>query len=232
MFSILVNALSCSNTAGGSCCSPANGLVLLVQQWYHGLGPEDSFTMHGLWPDTCAGGLTPEIGCDESRFYPNMDGILQRNQTLYENMVTYWPSFKGRSNYDEFWSHEWNKHGTCVTTLDPKCFSNFNDHDDVYDYFTTALQLHETYDLYTILSNADITPGGSYSLDQFESAIRSATGFMPKITCKGSTLNEIWLYFNVRNGNQYLPTDSTDHSTCSRIRNINYPVKGGQLPQA
>lgn len=49
LFFKLVNALSCTRTAGGSCCSPANGLVVLAQQWYKGLGPADAFTMHGLW---------------------------------------------------------------------------------------------------------------------------------------------------------------------------------------
>ncbi|CAO3601409.1 unnamed protein product [Absidia cylindrospora] len=44
-----IDALSCSSTAGGSCCSPTNGIVLLTQQWYEGLGPQDYFTVHGLW---------------------------------------------------------------------------------------------------------------------------------------------------------------------------------------
>ncbi|ORZ13739.1 RNase Sy [Absidia repens] len=221
------NALSCSSTAGSPCCSPTYGLLVLAQAWYQGLGPEDSFTMHDLWPESCGAGQVPESGCDNSRQYPNVEYILQRNQTLFNDMVMYWPSFRGPINYNEFWSHVWNKHGNCITTLNPKCFSNPKEYQDVYEFFATALQLHQIYDLYTILSNAGIVPGDSYSLDQFESAIQSATGFMPKVTCKGSTLNEIWLYFNVRNGNEYLPTDRTGNSTCSRTRNINYPVKHG-----
>ncbi|CAO3601276.1 unnamed protein product [Absidia cylindrospora] len=107
--------------------------------------------------------------------------------------------------------------GTCITTLEKKCFSNYQQYDDLFTYFTTALELHRQYDLYEMLRQENITPGGSYSLDQFESAIRAYTGFTQKVTCKeGSKLNEIWIYFKVRNGNQYEPTNSTERSSCSR----------------
>ncbi|ORZ07433.1 RNase Sy, partial [Absidia repens] len=220
------DALSCSTTAGGSCCSPTNGVVVLTQQWYEGLGPQDYFTMHGLWPNMCNGGRTPEEGCDPSRNYGDLDPILRRNQSLYNEMSTYWPSFKGSDRNAEFWSHEWITHGTCITTLERQCFSNFQEYQDLFTYFNTALGLHQQYDLYAILSDANITPGGSYSLDQFESAVRAYTGFTPMITCKeGSTLNEIRIYFKVRNGDQYEPTNSTERSSCSRRRMIQYPVK-------
>ena len=48
---------------------PSMGLLVLVQQWYNGLGPSDEFTMHGLWPDTCSGGQGPANGCDANRVY-------------------------------------------------------------------------------------------------------------------------------------------------------------------
>lgn len=44
--------LSCSTRVSNQCCSPAYGLVVLVQQWVPGYGPSNAFTMHGLWPDT------------------------------------------------------------------------------------------------------------------------------------------------------------------------------------
>lgn len=65
------DVLSCSAESSGvsSCCLPEMGLLLLVQQWYNGLGPADEFTMHGLWPDTCSGGQGPASGCDANRIY-------------------------------------------------------------------------------------------------------------------------------------------------------------------
>ncbi|KAI8093097.1 RNase Sy [Halteromyces radiatus] len=217
------NALSCSSTAGGSCCSPTNGLLILVQQWVQGFGPSTSFTMHGLWPDTCSGGQTGNNGCDPSRQYTNLDSILQGNSSLYNDMETYWPSYKGASNNGDFWTHEWGKHGTCVSTLAPQCYTSYTKYEDVYDYFGTALELRQKYDLYSILKGANITPGGSYSANDFESAIQSSVGVKPKVTCSGSDLEEVWIYFNVKNTNQYVPVDSVDSSTCSG--DINYPTK-------
>ncbi|ORZ07401.1 RNase Sy [Absidia repens] len=221
-----INALSCSANAGGSCCSPASSRVVLAQQWYEGLGPANSFAIYSLRPSHCDGTITPWRECDPSRNYPDLNSILRVNQTLYDEMSTYWPSFRGPATNDEFWSREWKGHGTCITTLEPKCFSNYTQYHDVYTYFGTALQLHKQYDLFSILSDANITPGGSYSLDAFEEAIRSYTGFTPRVSCRqGSVLNEIWIYFNVRNRDQYEPTYSTARSTCSRQHPIQFPMK-------
>ncbi|KAF9307536.1 hypothetical protein BGZ91_008395, partial [Linnemannia elongata] len=42
------NVLSCTSASAGldGCCVPSMGLILLVQQWYDGLGPANEFTMH------------------------------------------------------------------------------------------------------------------------------------------------------------------------------------------
>jgi ribonuclease T2 len=114
--------------------------------------------------------------------------------------------------------------GTCLSTLEPKCYSNYQQYQDVYDYFSTALQLRQKWDLYSILSSADIVPGFTYSFDDFESAIETAVGFKPRITCSGgSDLNEVWIFFHVQNGNEYIPTDSIRNSTCGG--SIHYPTK-------
>ncbi|CAO3588331.1 unnamed protein product [Absidia cylindrospora] len=157
--------------------------------------------------------------------YPNLDAILQKNQTLYNDMKTYWPSIRGPLEGIKFWTHVWNKQGTCVSTLDPKCFSNFKDYQDVYGYFGTALQLFHEYDLYAMLNTSSITPGATYRVDQLESAIASVVGVKPKISCSGSnTLTEISLAFHVVNGTQYVPTNHTQRSIC-RGGNVYYPRK-------
>ncbi|KAI9306503.1 RNase Sy [Cunninghamella echinulata] len=215
------DAISCSSNSGGECCTPTNGILLLVQQWVPGYGPDDQFTIHGLWPDTCSGGQTGDNGCDASRLYSNLGSIIQKNGTLYNNMNTYWPSYK--NDNPSFWSHEWNKHGTCVSTLQPKCYGDYKQYADVYDYFGKTLQLREQYNLYSALSKAQITPGDSYDAQDMESAIQNAFGVQPQVNCKDGKLNEIWLYFNVKNGNTYIPIDTINGSSCSG--SVNYPTK-------
>ncbi|KAG0260678.1 ribonuclease T2-like [Linnemannia exigua] len=117
------DVLSCTSASNGldGCCVPTMGLILLVQQWYNGLGPADEFTIHGLWPDTCSGGQGPATGCDAARIYTDIDTRLQNYPGtpagFLDEMNTYWASYKGDNN--AFWAHEWSKHGTCVSTLAP-----------------------------------------------------------------------------------------------------------------
>ncbi|KAI9022229.1 ribonuclease T2-like protein [Phycomyces nitens] len=217
-----INTLSCSTTNVDTCCSPKYGLVLLVQQWVKKYGPSDAFTLHGLWPDTCSGGQTGSSGCDSSRTYSNVGTILESgNPTLYSSMNTYWPSYNDDNNV--FWTHEWGKHGTCVTTLAPACFGNdYTKYDDMYGYFNKVLSLRKEYDLYKIFSNAGITPGGTYTVAAMSSAIEKALGVSAKITCSSGNLSEIWLYFYVKGTSDYVLTDSIA-SSCSG--SVYYPKK-------
>ncbi|KAF9400460.1 ribonuclease T2-like, partial [Entomortierella beljakovae] len=140
-----VDVLSCSSESSGvsSCCLPTMGLVLLTQQWYQGLGPSNEFTLHGIWPDTCSGGQGPSGGCDSTRVYSDVQTRLQNYGGKYSgfmnDMNTYWSSYTGDNNY--FWSHEWSKHGTCLSTLAPSCISGYVQNEDVYNYFSKALSL-------------------------------------------------------------------------------------------
>ncbi|KAG0379529.1 ribonuclease T2-like [Mortierella sp. AD032] len=117
-FTCPADVLSCTSASAGldGCCVPTMGLILLVQQWYHGLGPADEFTIHGLWPDTCSGGQGPATGCDAARIYSDIDTRLQNYPGtpagFLDELNTYWASYKGDNN--AFWAHEWSKHGTCA----------------------------------------------------------------------------------------------------------------------
>ncbi|CAO0794305.1 unnamed protein product [Mucor circinelloides] len=83
-----------------ACCSPKYGLVVLALQWSPGWGPADEFTIHGLWPDTCAGRMAPSRGCDSSRNSNQIATIVRNmNETVYNRMATFWPSNKGDNNW-------------------------------------------------------------------------------------------------------------------------------------
>ncbi|ORX73003.1 ribonuclease T2 [Linderina pennispora] len=206
-----------------SCCVPTNGLLVLVQQWYNGLGPADQYTLHGLWPDTCTGGLTPSSGCDASRVYSNVGTIIQNyNPTLYNQMSMYWPSYTGDNN--SFWSHEWSKHGTCVTTLDPSCYTSYTQYQDVNDYFAQVLGLRSKYDYYTALKNRGIVPttGKTFTAAAFKAAIKAELGIDVVLKCSSGTLSEIWTWFNVQNKSTYVPTSTWVSDTCTTFT---YPPK-------
>ncbi|KAI9598019.1 ribonuclease T2-like protein [Syncephalis fuscata] len=101
------------------------------------------------------------------RQYKNAGKIVKSNdQDLYNKMTTYWPSNKGTDS--GFWTHEWNKHGTCVSTLSPKCYGkDYKANKDMIDYFSDAITLRSKYDVYDAFAKAGIKPGDQTNSDQF-----------------------------------------------------------------
>lgn len=106
------------------------------------IGPSNSWGIHGLWPDNCDG--TYSSSCDSSRAYDNVTSLIKQYGTtqLLSDMNTYWVS-NDQSNED-FWSHEFSKHGTCVTTLDPDCYTNYKTGIEAVDYFQIVVNLFKT----------------------------------------------------------------------------------------
>ncbi|KAG0096594.1 ribonuclease T2-like [Podila epicladia] len=184
------NILSCAADTGNmnSCCVPKHGLVVHSQQWHRDLGPNDKFTVHGLWPNDCDGSYHNSTFCDSNRKYPNVEDILRRypdkRQGFLDEMFKYWPSYNPsprRPNYNKFWSEEWGKHGTCVSTLGPNCMGKDM---AVYSYFDKSLKLREEYDIYAALAAHNITPGDTYPVDKVISAIEQELHIGAAVWCK------------------------------------------------
>ena len=77
------------------------------------------FTLHGLWP--------PENGCGGAPF--NDTAV----KDLLPKMKVDWLSCpEDGGDNEQFWSHEWEKHGTC---------SGLSEH----DFFSAALKLRDEY---------------------------------------------------------------------------------------
>ena len=69
----------------------------------------DDWTIHGLWPNRLSGGW-PQY-CTKEQFDPN------EIRDLIPEMDKDWPNLmQDRPHYD-FWTHEYEKHGTCAETL-------------------------------------------------------------------------------------------------------------------
>lgn len=56
---------------------------------------------------------------------------------LKDQLDEVWPSYMDDKDSDNFWAHEWNKHGTCA-------LAEFHSE---HRFFKTVLKLHQRYDL-------------------------------------------------------------------------------------
>lgn len=63
-------------------------------------------------------------------------------------MDTYWVSNDGTA--ESFWEHEWGKHGTCISTLDPDCYTNYTPQEEVVDFFVETVALFKTLNTYSV----------------------------------------------------------------------------------
>lgn len=95
-----------------------------------------------------------------------------------------WPTLAcPKNNGTKFWSHEWDKHGTCsLSTLDE------------HSYFQAALTIKEKVNLLSVLKDAGIEPGGYYSLEAIKEAIKDGTGHEAAIQCNSDALGNNQLY--------------------------------------
>ena len=46
--------------------------------------------------------------------------------------------------------HEWNKHGTCYSTLNPTCYTDYQPQDEVIDFFNQTITLFQTLPTYEV----------------------------------------------------------------------------------
>lgn len=177
-----------------SCCYPTTGK------------PATDFGIHGLWPNYKDGSYPSN--CDP-------DSHFNRSQVsdLISRMQRSWPTLAcPRGDGSSFWSHEWEKHGTCSESVL-----------DQHHYFKTSLNLKETLGLLQILQSAGINPdGGSYSLSSIRGAIKDALGFTPWIECNvdasgNSQLYQVYVCIDNQGSNTIecpvLPTGSKCAST-------------------
>jgi ribonuclease T2 len=133
---------------------PSHREPFLVTLTERSTGPSNSWTVHGLWPDHCDG--TYDSSCDTSRAYTGIGSILTSlgKSSLLSYMNTYWKDVNGDD--ESFWEHEWGKHGTCVSTLNPSCYNGYTSKQEVGDYFQKAVDIFKTRDTYGVSTEQPI----------------------------------------------------------------------------
>lgn len=149
--------------------------------------------------DNCDGSYK-KSGCDSSRDYTGIGDILKNagKTDLYSYMNTNW--IPNDSSNEEFWEHEWSKHGTCVSTLAPSCYgSSYTKYEDMIDFFSTTVALHKKYNIYQALSQAGITPGSQqYQLSDLEAATQKAFGQKVLFQCHSGGISGGYLSFHTK----------------------------------
>ncbi|OAT06678.1 ribonuclease T2 [Blastomyces gilchristii SLH14081] len=194
--------LSCKvefNSQDRCCFNYPGGQLLQTQFWDADppTGPEEGWTIHGLWPDHCDGSY--DQYCDSNRRFQNISSIIKESGQLelLDLMRMHWKDFRGDD--EDLWEHEWNKHGTCISTLEPRCYPNYVPQQEVVTYFQKTVDLFLGLPSYEILSVAGIVPSDTqtYDLDAVEYALKKAHGHNVVVRCRNGALNEIWYHFNV-----------------------------------
>lgn len=138
--------------AAKPCCFPVTG------------APGPFFGIHGLWPNRNDGSYPASCTREEFDESELSDVLAHMNKD--------WGTLACTSSHNEdFWEHEWSKHGTC---------SGFTQH----DYFQSSIDLYNNYDITGALSSAGIVPDDSfYPIAKITQAFTALLGFAPQIEC-------------------------------------------------
>lgn len=175
---------------------------------------------------------TYESNCDASRAYTNITQILQAAApSTLQYMQTYWKDNTG--NDETFWEHEWGKHGTCISTLKPSCYTNYQPTQEAVDFFKRTVSLFQTLPSYSWLSAAGIVPSSSktYTLSAIQSALTSKFGYAVTINCNSNNeLDELWYHYNVQGSVQsgtFEPTTPVGSGSTCPSTGIKYLPKSG-----
>ncbi|KAF7295698.1 Ribonuclease T2 [Mycena indigotica] len=214
-----------STTSSNTCCFESPGGLLLQTQFWDATpvstGPNNSWTIHGLWPDNCDG--TFSENCDSSRDYTGISTLLtnQGAASTLSFMNTFWKNLPSDGTDESLWEHEWATHGTCYSTLKTSCLpSGSSKGAEAVAFFETTVKLFQTLPTFDWLSAAGIVPSSSttYTLSALQAAVRAKWGFTPAFQCSGSTLNGVFYYFNLKGSvidGTFVPINAATASTCS-----------------
>lgn len=144
-------------------------------------------------------------------------------------MQDFWKDYQGDD--EDFWEHEFNKHGTCMTTLEPGCYSDFSVRYDVIDYFKRTVKLHRSLPSFEWLAEAGIMPSltATYTYQQIQDVLVAKHGHEVIINCdRNGELNELWYHYNIRGSIQageFVPAAPVGSPSSCKATGIKYLPK-------
>jgi ribonuclease T2 len=144
-------------------------------------------------------------------------------------METFWKDQAGDD--EDFWEHEFNKHGTCMSTLEPTCYPGYTPGQEVVDYFKRTVALFKTLPSYKWLEDAGVVPSETarYTLKQIEAALAASHGQNVIVNCnKNGEINELWYHFNVQGsvqGGKFVPAAPVGSPSSCPAEGIKYLPK-------
>ena len=92
-------------------------------------------------------------------------------EPIREELDAKWTKVHKNSRKDDFWLHEWSKHGTCAMQLKSL--------DSEFKYFSKGLELNNEFDIVSMLSKAGIVPGQGYTGKDVVNRLSSSLGKRP-----------------------------------------------------
>ncbi|KAF9502334.1 hypothetical protein BDN71DRAFT_31417 [Pleurotus eryngii] len=126
----------------------------------------DSWTIH----DNCDTSFK-QI-CDPSRAYTNIPSLLTEDGAA--DVVEFIKQVPGKHQWLErpFWEHEWSKHGTCMSTLEPRCLQAGSSRGaEAVAFFKTVVALFKSSSQGTLPSSSQ-----TFTLATLTGALTTASG--------------------------------------------------------
>lgn len=74
-------------------------------------------------------------------------------------MQQYWLDQGGDD--ESFWEHEWDKHGTCFSTLNPSCYSGYQKNEELVDFFEQTVKIFKSRPTYTVSTYRHVHHGSA-----------------------------------------------------------------------
>lgn len=155
-------------------------------------------------------------------------------------MNTYWIAWL--QDNAGFWGHEFSKHATCFSTFNIPCYGpQYRQHEDVVDFFETAIKYYKRFPTFDWLAAENITPSNSttYTYSDLRDVLFKQHGGVPFLGCSGprynttaagknstdngyTVLSEVWYYEHVygrpQEGNTIPANASSTYLTnCAKV---------------